>query len=129
MSKSQQTRPQASRASKKPGNGIQRAAAEAVGEKPKKAPKAASPSKSAADAKVAEAAVNKGKSPAAGKAPGGITWVEWFKAGVRRGSDPKDLEAEYIELRKDEPAYKDNEKGLKRHAYHHRKLALGKEGE
>lgn len=66
------------------------------------------------------------KKPKAGPAPGGLTWVDWFKAEAGKGRDVKALEERYCELRKNEPAYKDDGAKLKRHAYRHRVLALGK---
>lgn len=67
------------------------------------------------------------KTPRAGQAPGGLSWVAWFRVQVKEnGITEKEAEAQYVELRKDEPAYQGEEGGkkLKRHAYHHRVLAL-----
>lgn len=110
------------------------------------APTAATPKKLSPEEQAkldAEINSNLGKKPKAtkestprsGAAPGGKTWVEWFREvigvqGTRSDEDfakvQKDAEAKYIELRKGEPAYSDEggDKKLKRHAYHHRVLAM-----
>jgi hypothetical protein len=64
--------------------------------------------------------------PRSGAAPDGKTWVQWFRDVIAGGMAVKDAEAAYFELRKAEPAYsgEGGDKKLKRHAYHHRVLAL-----
>jgi hypothetical protein len=77
----------------------------------------------AADAQAAaakdEAATPKERS---GKAPGGKTWVEWFKAGHAAGKDPTAMRDEYVTIRT--PEYEGRIDVLKRHAYRHLRLAL-----
>jgi len=99
----------------------------------------ATPTQAAASASdaAAEAAMNAGKAAKAtttksGPAPGGLTWVDWYKHGHRvEGRPGKELEAAYIKLRT--PEYNFPAKGktaeermkvLARHAYRHRMLAI-----
>ena len=81
--------------------------------------------------KSAETAFNTGvgkpdPKPREGKAPGGLTWVDWFKAEAAKGHDPIELQKQYVELRTHE--YEGKLDVLKRHAYRHRKLALPTSG-
>jgi hypothetical protein len=78
------------------------------------------------DAKVAQAAAaaDEASTPKerGGKAPGGVTWVEWFKKGHAAGKEPNAMRDEYVEIRKAE--YEGRHDILKRHAYRHLRLAL-----
>ena len=85
----------------------------------------------AASDRATEIAMNTGvgkpdPKPREGKAPGGLTWVDWFKAEAGKGRDVIELQNQYVEIRT--PEYVGKLDVLKRHAYRHRKLALPTSG-